>query len=328
MPSCDKKVLVTGAGGFIGSHLVEFLLARGLSVRAFLRYNSSRHSGWLRETESNDRLELFFGDIRDFDSVRNAVKDCGIVFHLAALIGIPYSYLSPLAYIRTNIEGTYNILEAGRQLGTGKILITSTSETYGTAQYVPIDERHPLVGQSPYSASKIAADQMAVSYSRSFGLPVTIVRPFNTFGPRQSTRAVIPTIVSQILRRKEEIELGTTNTTRDFTYVLDTVNGFWEIANCVEASGEAFNIGMSSEISIRDVFLKIREKLGSTAALRVEEGRIRPGRSEVERLLCDNRKILARTSWRPRYTFDSGLDETIDWMKRNPAILQNHHYGV
>ena len=245
-----STTLVTGAAGFIGSHLVELLVEQGQTVRAFVRYNSSGARGWLDALPCKDRIEVVAGDVRDYDAVLRAMNGCDTVFHLAALIGIPYSYVSPLAYIRTNVEGTYNVLEAARVLGVGQVLVTSTSETYGSAQYVPIDEKHPLVGQSPYSATKIAADQLAISYHRSFGLPVKIVRPFNTYGPRQSARAVIPTIITQILAGAREIKLGSLHPTRDLTHVKDTVRGFLEINKASRLMGEVTNIGMNREIPL------------------------------------------------------------------------------
>jgi NAD dependent epimerase/dehydratase len=322
------KILITGAGGFIGSHLVERILERGYEVKAFVRYNSRSQWGWLETIEGKNDIEVMAGDIRDSDSVRKAVKDCGSVFHLAALIGIPYSYQSPLAYLKTNVEGTYNILEAAKEFSLENIIVTSTSETYGTAQYVPIDEKHPLVGQSPYSASKIAADQLAISYHRSFGLPVKIARPFNTYGPRQSARAIIPTIASQILNGHEEIRLGNISPTRDLTYVKDTVDGFLEIMKAGGLMGEATNIGMNEEISIGDLARLIGGIIGKPIRITHEEERIRPDASEVRRLRCDNRKIKEETKWRPGYDLKKGLTETIEWIRRNQAIYKAEVYNV
>jgi NAD dependent epimerase/dehydratase len=322
------KLLVTGAGGFIGSHLTELLVKAGFKVKAFVRYNSKNNWGWLEDSEVKDKIEIIAGDIRDYDSVYNALKDCNAVFHLAALIGIPYSYVSPLGYIKTNIEGTYNVLQASKELGLEQVLVTSTSETYGTAQYVPIDEAHPMVGQSPYSASKIAADQLAISYHRSFNLPVKIVRPFNTYGPRQSARAIIPTIISQILSGKEHIKLGNLNPTRDLTFVRDTCNGFLEIYKCDKLFGEVTNIGMENEISIGDLVNKISGLLNLEFTIETERLRVRSGRSEVERLICNNSKLLTNTNWKPEFDLKSGLLETIHWLKNNMHLYKTNIYNV
>ncbi|MBP7885763.1 MAG: NAD-dependent 4,6-dehydratase LegB [Candidatus Marinimicrobia bacterium] len=322
------KVLVTGAGGFIGSHLTEYLAASGFEVRAFVRYNSNNRWGWLDTLPIKRDIEVITGDIRDYDSVYNAVKGCKVVFHLAALIGIPYSYISPLAYIKTNVEGAYNILQSTKESGVEQILMTSTSETYGTAQYIPIDEKHPLVGQSPYSATKIAADQLAISYYRSFGLPVKIVRPFNTYGPRQSARAVIPTIVTQILSECQTLKLGNLSPTRDLTYVKDTVAGFIKIFESQELFGEVTNIGMNQEISIGDLAKSIMEIMNLSKPINLEEQRIRPEDSEVEHLRCDNTKITTKTPWRPRYELIQGLTETINWIKENLSFYKAGIYNV
>jgi NAD dependent epimerase/dehydratase len=324
----NKKVLITGATGFIGSHLTELCVENGYSVKAFDRYNPNNHWGWLEGSSYKSEIEVILGDIRDYDSVYNSMKGCDVVFHLAALIGIPYSYISPLAYIRTNIEGTYNVLEAARRLELDDILITSTSETYGSAQYVPIDEKHPMVGQSPYSASKIAADQMALSYYRSFDLPVKIVRPFNTYGPRQSARAVIPTIISQILVGTEELRLGSITPTRDLVFVKDTCHAFIAIYNSDKLIGEVTNIGMNREISIGDLALKIVQLMGRTTRVGVDKERIRPESSEVDKLMCDNSKLLKHTSWEPRFTLESGLIETIGWMGSNIDLYKSEIYNV
>lgn len=312
-----QKVLVTGAGGFIGSHLTERLIELGYDVRAFVRYNSGSNWGWLEKSPYLSEIEIYAGDIRDYDSVRRAMLGCKEVFHLAALIGIPYSYDSPLAYIKTNIEGTYNILENARQGGLENVIITSTSETYGTAQFVPISENHPLVGQSPYSASKIAADQLALSYWLSFQLPVKIVRPFNTYGPRQSSRAIIPTIISQILSGKTVLNLGNVTPTRDLTLVYDTVEGFINIAKTAKLKGEITNVGNCSEISIKALALEIARLCNAEIKLQTSEERKRPAKSEVKRLYCDNSKILKKTKWRPQYSLEQGLLMTIDWIKQN-----------
>lgn len=323
-----KKLLITGAGGFIGSNLTEACVKAGYSVRAFVHYNSKNSWGWLEDSGIMNEIEVITGDIRDYDSVHAAVKGCDQVFHLAALIGIPYSYVSPKAYIETNITGTYNILQSTRELGTEKILVTSTSETYGTAQYVPIDENHPMVGQSPYSASKIAADQISISYYRSFNLPVKIVRPFNTYGPRQSARAIIPTVISQILSGKKQLKLGNLTPTRDLTYVKDTAAGFLAIADAKGLYGEITNIGMNEEISVGDLVQKIAGIIGTSVEVLTDGIRVRPGASEVERLWCDNKKIMKETGWKPNYNVDSGLKETVEWIKQHINLYKPEIYNI
>ncbi len=322
------KLLITGAGGFIGSHLSELCVELGYKVKAFVRYNSKNNWGWLEQSDYKDKIEVVVGDIRDYDSVYNALKGCNAVFHLAALIGIPYSYVSPKAYIETNINGTYNILQASKDLGLEQILVTSTSETYGTAQYVPIDETHPMVGQSPYSASKIAADQLAISYYRSFNLPVKIVRPFNTYGPRQSSRAVIPTVISQILSGREKLSLGNLTPTRDLTFVKDTCNGFIEIFKSEKLFGEITNIGMNEEISIRDLVILISDLLNKKIEIDIDNQRVRPENSEVERLMCNNNKIKQSTSWTPKFNLRTGLEETIMFLKKNIHLYKTAIYNV
>jgi NAD dependent epimerase/dehydratase len=321
-----NKILVTGAGGFIGSHLAERLTELGYSVRAFVRYNSNNNWGWLEHSSYLKDMEIYSGDIRDYDSVRNAMKGCLEVYHLAALIGIPYSYESPLAYIKTNIEGTYNVLENARLGNFENVVITSTSETYGTAQFVPISENHPLVGQSPYSASKIAADQLSLSYWLSFQLPVKIARPFNTYGPRQSSRAIIPTVISQILSGKKKLALGNISPTRDLTFVQDTVEGFIEIAKTSKLTGEVTNIGSSFEISVKDLAIKIARLLNIDIDFQTVLERRRSENSEVERLFCDNNKIITNTKWRPQYSLKQGLQQTIDWIKNNIHIYKPDIY--
>ena len=323
-----NKILITGGGGFIGSHLVELCVRGGYTVKAFVHYNSMNRWGWLEDSQCKDEIEVVSGDIRDYDSVFSALKGCDAVFHLAALIGIPYSYVSPLAYIRTNIEGTYNVLQAARELSTKNILITSTSETYGTAQYVPIDEKHPMVGQSPYSATKIGADQLALSFYRSFDLPVKVVRPFNTYGPRQSARAVIPTIITQILEGNEEINLGNCTPTRDLTYVEDTARGFVAIAQANNLVGEVTNIGTNSEISIGDLARLIASLMDKEIRIAEDTQRVRPGKSEVERLLCDNTKIRELTGWEPKYMLEEGLGKTISWIKKSRRFYKPDRYNV
>jgi len=323
-----KKILITGAGGFIGSHLVEECVNSNYDVTAFVHYNSKNSWGWLENSSIKKDIKIVQGDVRDFDSLNKAIKGCDSVFHLAALIGIPYSYESPLAYIRTNIEGTYNVLESAKCNSLENIIVTSTSETYGSAQYVPIDEKHPLVGQSPYSASKIAADQLAISYFRSFKTPVKIVRPFNTFGPRQSARAIIPTVITQILNGCKEIELGNLSPTRDLTFVKDTAKGFLAISKLDSFNGEVVNIGSNFEISVGDLVSLISELLGVKVTIKTNPKRIRPESSEVDRLFCDNSKILKSTNWKPEYDLKKGLIETIEWLKQNLKDYKPNIYNV
>jgi len=323
-----KKILITGAAGFIGSHLTELCVEKGYKVRAFIHYNSFNHWGWLEDSKYRSEIEIVAGDIRDFDSVLSASEGCENILHLAALIGIPYSYVSPLAYIRTNVEGTYNVLQAAKMLNTEKVIVTSTSETYGTAQYVPIDEKHPLVGQSPYSATKISADQLAISYHRSFDLPVSIVRPFNTYGPRQSARAIIPTIISQVLDGNNKIQLGNLSPTRDLTYVEDTVKGFLSVLDTEELQGEVVNIGNNMEISIGDLANTIAVLMEESIEIIQEDQRIRPEQSEVERLFCDNTKIKQATGWSPEFDLNQGLKETIEWMRAHSGEYKSELYNV
>ena len=325
-----KKVLVTGADGFIGSHLTENLLKKGYDVKAFVYYNSFNNWGWLDTfpKEKLDQIEIFAGDIRDPNGVREAMKGVDEVFHLAALIAIPFSYHSPDSYVDTNIKGTLNVLQAARELDTSRILVTSTSEVYGTAQYVPIDEKHPFQGQSPYSATKIGADRLAESFYRSFNLPVSIVRPFNTFGPRQSARAVIPTIISQLLAGKDKIELGALTPTRDFNYVKDTAAGFIAIAESDKTIGEEINIATQREISIGDLAKEIIAQINSDAEIDCDEKRLRPEKSEVNRLLGDNTKIKALTNWKQQYTFEEGIAETIAWIREHMQAYKTDIYNV
>ena len=321
------KVLVTGAAGFLGSHLTENLIESGSNVRALIHYDSNNNWGWLESSKYKKEIEFVFGDIRDFDSVYSAMKDVDEVFHLAALIGIPYSYLSPLAYIKTNIEGTYNVVQSAKFLNTKNIIITSTSETYGSAQYIPIDENHPKIGQSPYSATKIGADNLAISFYRSFGLPIKIVRPFNIYGPRQSARAIIPSIVVQILNDMKEIKLGNIEATRDLTFVTDTVNGIIEISKEEKLNGESTNIGMNHEISIKDLVEKIAKIINRKIIIKTDEKRVRPEKSEVNRLVCDNSKIKKYTNWQPKYNLEKGLKETIDWLENNKKLFKSDIYN-
>jgi len=324
-----NKILVTGADGFIGSHLTEELVKQGYEVRAFVFYNSFNSWGWLDSfpEEIKNKIEIFAGDIRDPNGIRVAMESCDTVFHLAALIGIPFSYHSPDSYVDTNIKGTLNILQAAKLLNTKRVLVTSTSEVYGTAQYVPIDEKHPFQGQSPYSATKIGADRIAESFFRSFELPVTIVRPFNTYGPRQSARAVIPTIISQLLNGIEEIILGDLTPIRDFVYVKDTVNGFIEIAKSQKTIGEEINIATQSEISIGDLAQTIINIINPQAKIICDKQRIRPEKSEVKRLCGSNEKLKKLTNWQQMYSLKDGLKETIDWFS-NKENLKRYKYEI
>lgn len=325
-----KKVLVTGADGFIGSHLVETLLDKNYDVKAFAYYNSFNSWGWLDKLPADKlkEIEVFTGDIRDPNGVREAVRGVDSVFHLAALIAIPFSYHSPDSYVDTNIKGTLNVLQAARDARLERVLITSTSEVYGTAQYVPIDEKHPYQGQSPYSATKIGADRLAESFYRSFELPVSIVRPFNTYGPRQSARAVIPTIITQLLSGKEEIELGALTPTRDFNYVKDTAAGFVAIAESERTIGEEINIATQREISIGQLAQEIIEQINPAARIVCAQERLRPEKSEVNRLLGANEKIKALTDWEMKYTFEEGIAETIAWIKDHMDSYKSDIYNV
>ncbi|SET86539.1 NAD-dependent 4,6-dehydratase LegB [Lacrimispora sphenoides] len=325
-----KKVLVTGADGFIGSHLTETLVERGYDVRAFTFYNSFNTWGWLDSLpdEIKKEIEIHPGDIRDPNGVRNAMTGIESVFHLAALIAIPFSYHSPDSYVDTNIKGTLNVLQAARSLGTDKVLITSTSEVYGSAKYVPIDESHPFQGQSPYSATKIGADRLAEAFYRSFSLPVSIVRPFNTYGPRQSARAVIPSIISQLLTGTKEIRLGSLTPTRDFNYVKDTVNGFIEIEESEKTIGEEINIASQTEISIGELASELIRQINPQARIVCEPERMRPEKSEVNRLLGSNKKLKELTAWNQEYSLSLGLKKTIDWMEKNKDKYKTGIYNL
>ena len=324
-----KKVLITGADGFIGSHLTEELLNQGCQVRAFVYYNSFNSWGWLDTLpkEKLSQIEIFSGDIRDPNGVRTAMKDREVVLHLAALIAIPFSYHSPDSYVDTNVKGTLNVVQAARDLGVERVLVTSTSEVYGTAQFVPITELHPRQPQSPYSASKIGADCIAESFYRSFGTPITIVRPFNTYGPRQSARAVIPTIITQLLNGFEEIKLGDITPTRDLLYVKDTARGFCAIAECDELVGHDCNIATSSEISIGELAQNIINQINPHARIVTDQSRLRPEKSEVFRLFGSNEKIKSKTTWSPQYTLQQGVAETIAWFKE-PKNLAGYKAGI
>ncbi len=326
----SNTVLVTGADGFIGSHLTEELVKKGERVKAFCYYNSFGTWGWLDtlKPEIKKEIEVFMGDIRDPNGVRIAMQGQDIVYHLAALIAIPFSYHSPDSYVDTNIKGTLNVLNAARDVGTKRLLVTSTSEVYGTAQYVPIDEKHPYQGQSPYSATKIGADRLAESFYRSFSLPVTIVRPFNTYGPRQSARAVIPTIITQLLSGKTQINLGSLTPTRDFNYVKDTAAGFVAIAECEKAIGEEINIATGEEISIGRLAQELVKQINPSAQIVTDEQRLRPEKSEVNRLLGDAAKIKSMTNWAPQYTFEQGLASTIEFLRENLDSYKADLYNV
>ena len=309
----NKKILVTGADGFIGSHLTEMLVRQGANVKALSQYNSFNYWGWLEDIDCLNDIEVLTGEIRDPHYCKHITKGVDVIFHLAALIAIPYSYIAPDSYVDTNIKGTLNICQAALENGCKRVIHTSTSEVYGTAQYVPIDEKHPLQPQSPYSATKIGADAMAMSFNSAFGLPVTIARPFNTYGPRQSARAVIPTIIGQIAAGKKQIRLGDLTPTRDFNYVLDTCRGFVALAESDKTIGEVINIGSGVEISVGDTLNLIKKIMNSDVEFITDEQRIRPEKSEVFRLCCDNTKIHELTGFKPEYSLKKGLKETIDW---------------
>lgn len=336
MDLTKQRVLVTGADGFIGSHLAEELVRRGCKVRAFVYYNSFNSWGWLDHSPEDirDNIDIFAGDIRDPHGVKEAMKGCNIVMHLAALIAIPFSYHSPDTYVDTNIKGTLNIVQAARDLGVEKLIHTSTSEVYGTAQFVPITEDHPLQGQSPYSASKIGADQIAMSFYNSFETPVAIIRPFNTYGPRQSARAVIPTIITQIASGRNTIKLGSLHPTRDFNYVSDTVKGFMTIAESERSVGEVINIGSNFEISIGETVKLIAEVMGADIEIEADDHRKRPEKSEVERLWADNSKAKELTGWEPVYGgiegFKKGLQKTVNWFSdsANLKFYKSNIYNV
>ncbi len=318
--SYKNKILITGAAGFIGSHLVEYLLNKKYNVIGFDRYNSNDDWGWLEKLKKLKNFEFILGDIRDYDSVYNAVKKCDSVFHLAALIGIPYSYISPTAYVKTNVEGTLNVLEASRNLKIKQILVTSTSEVYGTAKKQKLNEEDKLVAQSPYAATKISADQLALSFFKSFNLPVKIVRPFNVYGPRQSSRAIIPTILSQALSGKKIITLGNKNSIRDFTYVKDVCSAFEKIYQSKKFLGQVVNIGSDQEISIKNIVSKISKILSVNLKIKKDKKRLRPKLSEVERLRCNNKKILKNSTWKPEYDLDKGLLKLIEWMNKKENL--------
>jgi NAD dependent epimerase/dehydratase len=321
------KVLVTGADGFIGSHLTEMLVKQGYQVKALAQYNSFNHWGWLEEVDCLKQITVLNGDIRDPHYCRTITQDVDVVFHLAALIAIPYSYVAPDSYIDTNVKGTLNLCQAALDNQVQRFIHTSTSEVYGTAQYVPIDEKHPLQAQSPYSASKIASDAIAMSFFNAFKLPLTIARPFNTYGPRQSARAVIPTIITQIASGKKQIKLGDVSPTRDFNYVADTCRGFLALANCDNAIGETVNIGSNTEISVGDTLNLIKELMASDVEFITDPQRLRPDSSEVYRLWCDNKKIVALTGFTPQVSLAMGLQRTIDWLVQ-PSNLKKYKADI
>jgi NAD dependent epimerase/dehydratase len=323
----SKSVLITGAGGFIGSHLTEHLIELGVDLKAFVRYNSRNDWGMLEylSKEQLNNIEVTSGDLKDYDAIRQVTEDVDVIFHLASLISIPYSYLHPRENVETNVMGTFNVLMAARDCGVEKVVHTSTSEVYGTAQYVPIDEKHPLQGQSPYSASKIGADKLAESFHRSFELPVATIRPFNTFGPRQSLRAVIPTIISQALT-KDEIFLGSLEPTRDYTYVKDLVEGFIKVGESPKSIGQVINVGSNFEISIGDLAQKIISLIGRDVEIKQDPSRLRPKSSEVERLWCDNTKAGELLNWTPTKSLDKGLKETINWIASNRDLYKPEIY--
>ncbi len=326
----NKNVLVTGAEGFIGSHLVERLLKERAKVRAFVLYNSFNSWGWLDTFPKNKlkKIEIFLGDVRDYNSVYNAIKDVDVIFNLAALIGIPFSYYSQETYVDTNIKGTLNILRAARQLKTEKIIHTSTSEVYGTAQYIPMDENHPVSPQSPYAATKASADYLTLSFYRSFGLPVTILRPFNTFGPRQSARAIIPTIIIQILSKRKIIEIGNLKPSRDFTYVSDIVDAFLKIAEAKHTEGNVYNVGSGRDISVKELVNIIGRVLGKKIKIIQNKSRFRPENSEVIRLVCEFKKINSICGWHPKISLEKGIEWTCNWFKSNLDKYKSHIYNI
>jgi len=324
-----KKILITGAFGFIGSHLAELFVRKGYEVIAFDRYNSNNNWGWLEHSKFKNEIEVVLGDIRDYDSASKAMRKCKVVLHLAALIGIPYSYVSPTAYYKTNVEGTLNVLEASKNLNIEQTIITSTSETYGSAQYIPIDEKHPMVAQSPYAASKIAADQLSISYYNAFNLPVKIIRPFNTYGPRQSLRAIIPTIISQSILEKKQINVGNISPSRDFLHVIDTCNAFLQIYKNKDLYGKIVNVGSGKEISIKNLIEKIVSKSSSKKIqIKKDKKRVRPKKSEVNRLLANIKLLKAKTNWKQTISINDGLDETIKWYKKNKHFFKDNIYNI
>ncbi len=315
-----NKIFITGATGFIGSHLCEMGIKKGYKIVGFDRYNSNNDLGWLKKSKYLNKMEIKLGDIRDYDSVYKSMKGCNIIFHLAALIGIPYSYISPLAYVKTNVEGTYNVLEAAKNLSSKKVIITSTSEVYGSAQHLPMDEEHPLNAQSPYAASKIAADQLSLSYFKSFKLPVTIIRPFNTYGPRQSERAVVPRIITQCLFQKNKnLILGNLKPTRDFNYVTDVCEAYFSIIKNKKAEGQVINVGSKTNISIKNLAKKIIKMTNSKNKIKQNNKIFRPTLSEVQNLKCNNDKLRKYTNWKQSIDLNTGLKKTVKWINENKS---------
>lgn len=322
-----KKILITGAAGFIGSHLTEYLLAKNFNIVVFDKYNNQNSVGWLDNTKALENCEIKLGDIRDYDSVLKAMKNCSAVIHLAALIGIPYSYVSPIAYLKTNIEGTYNVLEAAKNLNLENIIITSTSEVYGTTKILPINEKANINCQSPYAATKAAADQLALSYEKSFKLPVKIIRPFNTYGPRQSHRAVIPSIISQCLNQNEKkVTLGNLKPKRDLNFVQDLCAAFYEVLKCKNLVGEIVNVGTNESISVENLTMKIMKIINIKKKINISKHIIRPAKSEVDDLVCDNRKIKKLTLWKSKTSLDFGLLKTIEWFKENEKFAKKSYH--
>ena len=326
--SDSRRILVTGAGGFIGSHLVEQLVRKGERVRAFIHYNSAGRRGWLEESPYAPEIEFVAGSIRDYDAVHRAAQGCTIVFHLAALVGIPYSYVSPQAYLRTNIDGAFNVLESARATGAEKVVLTSTSEIYGAIKEIPMNELHPIDCHSPYAASKAAADQLGLSYYRSFGLPVIIVRPFNTYGPRQSLRAVIPSIIAQMLSGDGVVQLGNVYPQRDFTFVEDTAAGFLAAAKSDNLIGDVAHIGSGVAVSVNELVGHLGRLTGRAFTLNREEARVRPAASEVDCLVCDNSKLRMRTGWRPLVTLEEGLGRTVQWLEPRLISIRANEYSI
>jgi len=328
MQGATDRVLVTGAGGFIGSHLVDHLVAQGYQVNALVQYRSNNSWGWLEHSPFRDRCTVVSGNILDYRTVQRAAQDCRVIFHLAALVSIPYSYHTPTEFVKTNVEGTDNVLQAAQERAVEQVIVASTSEVYGTAKYVPIDEKHPIGAQSPYAASKIGAEQLALSYFRSFGLPVKVIRPFNAFGPRQSARAIIPTIILQILDGARQIQLGNLYPTRDFSYVLDTVSGMLAVAAAESLTGQVVNIGSAREKSIQDLAGVIARLMGQDIIIQSDHRRTRPVRGEVDRLLCDCQRVQKATSWQPQYTLEAGLVETISWFKKHHHLYKSNLVNI
>ncbi len=322
-----KKILITGGTGFIGSHLSEYMVRKGYKVIVYDKYNINNSWGWLENSKLKNEIEVILGDIRDYDQLNKISKGVDSLIHLAALIGIPYSYVSPIAYIRTNLEGTYNVLEVSKNNSINNTIITSTSENYGSAQYVPIDEKHPLVAQSPYSASKISADNLAISYYLSYNLPIKIIRPFNCFGPRQSARAIIPTIISQLIN-KGPLKLGNINIVRDFTYVSDLVNAYYAILKSKKFYGEITNVGTGKGYNIKQIIEKISNNLQIYKKISIEKKRVRPNKSEVTKLICDNSKLIKNSNWKIKTSFDDGLQKTIKFIIENKDYLKSDIYNV